>query len=198
MQTFLPQADFNDSAVLLDSLRLNKQILEAYQILKINSGLEKGMYANHPAVLMWKDHTVALEKYIKALISEWWARDKHGHSLIYDSIVDTVPINEVWLPEWFGDPLFHSSHRSNLLRKDRVFYGFYHWKEENQPYIPYVWPTYYLNWDKKIFTKQGITSLIKAIKRRNLWKEDHFQWPGSYPEWGIYLGSTKLGLSPFL
>jgi hypothetical protein len=196
MQTFLPLNNFEESARVLDDLRLNKQIVEAGQILKnlrTPEG-ERDIWKNHPAVLMWEDHVYALEEYIKRLCEEWWKRGKLGHSLLYDSI---ITLDEpIYLPKWFNDPLFHASHRSNLLLKDD-FYKQYNWNELNQLYIPYLWYTYYSNWEEKIFTKEGIISLIKAIKRRNLWKEDHFQWPGSYPEWGIYLGSSTLGSSPY-
>jgi hypothetical protein len=37
MQTFLPFKDFDQSAKALDNKRLNKQILEGYQILKVLS-----------------------------------------------------------------------------------------------------------------------------------------------------------------
>ena len=40
--------------------------------------------------------------------------------------------------EWIGDERFHSSHRSNLLRKDPIYYGKYDWKET--PDLPYYWP----------------------------------------------------------
>lgn len=45
---------------------------------------------------------------------------------------------EVVLPLWVGDPAFHASHRSNLLRKDSVFYGKFGWLEPHD--LPYVWP----------------------------------------------------------
>jgi hypothetical protein len=38
MQTFLPYKDFDQCAETLDNKRLNKQILESYQILKVLSG----------------------------------------------------------------------------------------------------------------------------------------------------------------
>ena len=37
MQTFLPYKDFDQCAETLDNKRLNKQILESYQILKVLS-----------------------------------------------------------------------------------------------------------------------------------------------------------------
>jgi hypothetical protein len=53
MQTFLPYSDYEASAQTLDNKRLNKQILEGYQILKVLSGASpSGAWRNHPAVLM--------------------------------------------------------------------------------------------------------------------------------------------------
>jgi hypothetical protein len=37
-----------------------------------------------------------------------------------------------------GDEAFHASHRSNLLRKDRDYYGAFGWTEPDD--LPYVWP----------------------------------------------------------
>jgi len=50
MQTFLPYKDYDQCAEILDNKRLNKQILEAYQILKVLSGKSpSGAWRNHPA-----------------------------------------------------------------------------------------------------------------------------------------------------
>ena len=52
MQTFLPYANFEDSAKVLDWRRLGKQRVEADQILNIISGkTEKLGWRNHPPVL---------------------------------------------------------------------------------------------------------------------------------------------------
>lgn len=74
MQTFLPHSDFEASAQALDNKRLNKQILEGYQILKVLSGAsESGAWRNHPAVLMWKNAECELMNYIDHMIyeAEW-------------------------------------------------------------------------------------------------------------------------------
>lgn len=42
-------------------------------------------------------------------------------------------------PSWFGNEEFHASHRSNLLRKDSIFYSQYYWDESSD--LPYIWPT---------------------------------------------------------
>src|SRR4051794_41739321 len=59
MQTFLPVADFEDSARLLDSPRLGKQRVETLQILRAIELPDYG-WANHPAVLMWRGGAPAL------------------------------------------------------------------------------------------------------------------------------------------
>ncbi|MGA1048444.1 MAG: pyrimidine dimer DNA glycosylase/endonuclease V, partial [Minisyncoccia bacterium] len=71
MQTFLPSSVISECAEMLDSKRLNKQILEAYQILKVLSGASpSGAWRNHPAALMWKGHEYALFSYANIMITE--------------------------------------------------------------------------------------------------------------------------------
>jgi len=71
MQTFLPSSSFTESAKMLDSKRLNKQILECYQILNVLSGKSPtGGWRNHPAVLMWKGYERGLWKYVQAMVAE--------------------------------------------------------------------------------------------------------------------------------
>jgi hypothetical protein len=69
MQTFLPYSDYEASAQTLDNKRLNKQILEGYQILKVLSGASpSGAWRNHPAVLMWERSEVELHRYIQHMM----------------------------------------------------------------------------------------------------------------------------------
>jgi hypothetical protein len=71
MQTFLPSANPATAARMLDSKRLNKQILECYQILNVLSGKSPtGGWRNHPAVLMWKGYERGLWTYVQAMIIE--------------------------------------------------------------------------------------------------------------------------------
>ena len=71
MQTFLPSPNAITSARILDSKRLNKQILECYQILNVLSGKSPtGGWRNHPAVLMWKGYERGLWQYVQAMIRE--------------------------------------------------------------------------------------------------------------------------------
>jgi hypothetical protein len=44
-------------------------------------------------------------------------------------------------PPWLGLEIYHASHRSNLLRKDPVWYGKFGWIES--PDLPYYWPSHF-------------------------------------------------------
>lgn len=131
MQTFLPLDDFFGSVQVLDDKRLGKQRVEALQILNALEGRSRG-WVNHPAVRMWRGYEDALRVYHDDCISEWISR----------GFKNTMPFlsvgGGVLLPPWFGDEAFHASHRSNLLRKDPEFYGWYGWSEPHD--LPYVWP----------------------------------------------------------
>ena len=61
MQTFLPYPDFAKSAACLDNKRLNKQIVECYQILRAITDPTYG-WQNHPAVNMWRGFKGAYRK----------------------------------------------------------------------------------------------------------------------------------------
>lgn len=142
MQTFLPFAGFQSCAFYLDDKRLNKQIVEAWQIMT-----GRVPNANHPACLMWKGREVELGAYAYECCLEYWRRyKKHG---LNDKIRDlAVSLNDgyIVLPcrAYFPEVL-HISHRVNLLRKDHEYY-----RNFLQSYIPspdlstyptgYYWP----------------------------------------------------------
>lgn len=135
MQTFLPYADFRQSAKCLDYRRLGKQRVEAMQIYNIVSGQRTtGGWINHPAVKMWKGYPDALALYMNACIDEWVSRG-------YGNSIEKIKIEnekDVKMPPWIGNEKFHVSHRSNLLGKDFDYYKQFGWTES--PYLPYVWP----------------------------------------------------------
>lgn len=142
MQTFLPYADFDQSAACLDSKRLGKQRLEAKQIL-LALGIPVGLHMpgkrgwrNHPAVRMWQGHEEALAEYGASICLEWIRRGFADN--LWDEFVALMPETPAKLPAWLGNAEFHASHRSNLLRKDYVFYGQFGWSEPND--LPYFWP----------------------------------------------------------
>jgi len=149
MQTFLPFENFYRTANILDSKRLNKQIVEVYQIFAANH--YKGGWKNHPAVLMWKGYDIALFNYLynlhqvyrlrgrKEYHQSWLNFIKMYFDIYHRDPFDDMLYTQYKFPEWLGDERFHSSHRSNLLRKDPEYYGQFEWTEG--PDLPYFWPT---------------------------------------------------------
>jgi hypothetical protein len=149
MQTFLPVADFADSARLLDSPRLGKQRVETLQILRAIELPDYG-WANHPAVLMWRGRTPALVAYGLAMARIWRERgfaDSTETQIgefapqVVGRSQDELAAAGV-LPSWLGDEELHRSHRSNLIAKDPGFYRS-RFAERFGPEpddLPYVWP----------------------------------------------------------
>lgn len=140
MQTFLPYPSFAASARVLDYQRLGKQRVENLQIMRALILPDYG-WTNHPAVRMWRTYETALTYYQAAICEEWTRRGYADTCLrkttdIYDDFFSGF--YETRTPRWLGDPAFHLSHQSNLVRKDRDHYA---------PHFPgvrddldYVWP----------------------------------------------------------
>jgi hypothetical protein len=149
MQTFLPVADFADSARLLDSPRLGKQRVETLQILRAIELPDYG-WANHPAVLMWRGRTPALVAYGLAMARIWRERGfaDSTASQIGEFAPEVVDRSQGelaaagLLPSWLGDEDLHRSHRSNLIAKDPAFYRerFADRFGAEPDDLPYVWP----------------------------------------------------------
>ena len=149
MQTFLPVADFTDSARFLDSPRLGKQRVETLQILRAIELPDYG-WASHPAVQMWRGRTPALVAYGLAMARVWRERGfaDTTRTLIAEFAPGVVPARQEelaeagLLPSWLGDEALHLSHRSNLIAKDPDFYRpRFTERFGSQPDdLPYVWP----------------------------------------------------------
>ena len=149
VQTFLPFADFDASARVLDDRRLGKQRVEALQVLRAATRPRYG-WRHHPAVLMWRGYEEALGAYGVAVCREWCRR---GHAdTCRTKILDDLRAAGVrvpprsqrrlaaagLLPPWLGDEALHRSHRSALRRKDPDWYGP---RLDDVPTdLPYVWP----------------------------------------------------------
>jgi hypothetical protein len=136
MQTFLPYASFMESAECLDNKRLGKQRVEAKQIWLALNDNSNG-WQHHPAVKMWIGCAEQLADYGVNCCAIWKERG------FADNLLDWFAERAncaAPLPSWWGDAKFHLSHRSNLIRKDPVFYGP---KWPGVPAnLPYVWPTF--------------------------------------------------------
>ena len=133
MQTFLPYANIEKSLNALDSQRLGKQRVEAFQILNIllNRTRTKG-WRNHPAVKMWRGYENALKLYFNKAVEIWLSRG-------YKNTMKPERISgKIIFPKWFGNRKFHNSHKSNLLRKNKEFY--FEFRKKVPDNLPYLWP----------------------------------------------------------
>jgi hypothetical protein len=145
MQTFLPVADFAESARLLDSPRLGKQRVETLQVLRALELPDYG-WANHPVVTMWRGRTAGLVVYGLATVRAW--RERGFADSTETQIAEFAPAAagltqeeaaaQGLLPSWVGNPEIHLSHRSNLLAKDPEYYRPLF--PEDPDNLPYVWP----------------------------------------------------------
>jgi Pyrimidine dimer DNA glycosylase len=148
VQTFLPYADFERSARVLDPKRLGKQRVETIQVVRALTRPGYG-WANHPAVLMWKGFEEALGRYGYVCCEVWTELgfgDTCAATIAADlraAGVDTVRTQPELatagaLPPWLGDEAVHRSHRSALVRKDATRYRPLF--PEVPDDLPYVWP----------------------------------------------------------
>jgi len=156
MQTFLPSSNPVTTARWLDNKRLNKQILECYQILNVLSGKSPtGGWRNHPAVLMWKGYERGLWQYVQAMIRE--ARERGIRTENNEANLNKLK-DQCW--DIWGDnkPLFWSdtnkimriitTHKASLFDKDPLFYSKFGYAKHsiyNQPCCStckYYWITH--------------------------------------------------------
>jgi len=156
MQTFLPYANFCDSARALDNARLGNQCYRE------TLTLFKGGWPNHPASKMWQGHLHALCDYGMALAEEMdrrnrnetgpWSNHTCAKWVTYwgeraEEFLGANGQQPATMPPWLGTPELHASHRSCLLAKDPEHYGQHGWTERPTPYNPttnkwpYYWPT---------------------------------------------------------
>jgi len=156
MQTFLPSTNSLECAQSLDNKRLNKQILEGYQILNVLSGRSKGGgWRNHPAVLMWKGYEHGLWKYIESMVQVANLRGIKTENNVKNLNALYSECAEDWgneHPSFWRDEnkvmRIITTHRANLFKKDPIYYIRYQYAV-NSPYnIPccstcqYYWVTH--------------------------------------------------------
>lgn len=113
------------------------QLIQAISGEPNKNGKPRKGWVNHPAAVMWRNYLDALKWYHNLAIEEWVRRGYNNNMpmMKYNSMME--------FPHWLGDPGFHASHRSNLLRKDPVYYGQFGWIEPHD--LPYIWPTQHEN-----------------------------------------------------
>lgn len=158
MQTFLFHRSFWHTARELDKMRLGKQRVECYQILKALTDSSYG-WQSHPAVNMWRGYEPALIEYGLIICDEW---TKRGYNdTLRDKILAfgnslTQPYS-MSNPHWLTEE-FCSNHRSIMLGKVkeaieqekrgalelRDWYAQFGWNEQPAQKVkdkwPYLWP----------------------------------------------------------
>jgi hypothetical protein len=158
MQTFLPYTDFTKVAQTLDSKRLNKQILEGYQILKaLSNDNPKTTWRNHPASKMWQGYEFGLFDYIFAMVDEANLRGIKTINNVNNLRALRDEVSFKWgqgRPFWFFDRSLVDritvTHQANLFRKDSVAYAAFEdavGDANNQPCCDtcsYFWVTHFL------------------------------------------------------
>ena len=160
MQTFLTSTNSLECAQNLDNKRLNKQILEGYQILNVLSGRSKtGGWRNHPAVLMWKGYERGLWSYIESMVQVANLRGIKTENNVKNLNALYEQCWEDWGDEhpefWLDDNKrmrIITTHRANLFKKDPLYYVKYQYAVDspyNAPCCPdrkepckYYWPTH--------------------------------------------------------
>jgi len=157
MQTFVPYADFSESAAVLDNKRLNKQLLEGRQIYKILASNQlKGAWVNHPAVKMWRGFDNALFEYLRVIKDECVYRniqtEKNWNALTEMYEWNWNRGDSVVMPPWWGDGRIHQSHRNNLYKKDPEYYA--QFKNDDFvsccPNCSYVWASHLLMYNEDL------------------------------------------------
>lgn len=118
MQTFLPCGDHQITAKILDLKRLNKQLVEGMQLLKILQGEQNG-WASHPVRKLWitaqgEPLVAELSHYLDVLAAEW-SRQYSPHAWEKVSL-HTEGRRLIW------PNIVHVRMRGNLLRKDSKHY----------------------------------------------------------------------------
>lgn len=131
MQTFLPYPAIRDSLDALDNKRLNKQVLETYQILKVLSGQSpSNAWRNHPAVLMWEGAEDELWRYGMTAIAMADMRGikTENHLANFKALSKIAALS--WSdnePAWRKNPTtvkrVTTTHKANLYRKDPIYYA---------------------------------------------------------------------------
>jgi hypothetical protein len=118
---------------------------ECMQIFDTITGVTPKFYPNHPAMGMWRGYEFALGIYAMMLNLEWTFNRgfaEHKALLWFYRNINQMrgedPEFSFEAPPWLGDHAVMKSHRSNLVRKNRMTYG-EKWNVAPDNW-PYIWP----------------------------------------------------------
>lgn len=144
MQVFLPEANYQRCAEVLDYKRLVKQLLEGRQIMAVLAGVQRGNgWKNHPAVKMFEGHEHDLYFYLKAIRNEMRSRGykwENNWGVIKDIYKTHFVHLPYEMPPWMtndevADRII-TTHRGRLWQKDPSHYADYEY--EGHVFMDYV------------------------------------------------------------
>lgn len=116
MQIFIPYPQPIEVARCLDKRRLNKQIIEAKQIISAIVKTDRGQvtaWASHPVVKMYRGNTEWLQLYTDCL--EYYRDGREDIAIHLSNQADRCR------PKWMTEALCNT-HKRRLVEKDREFY----------------------------------------------------------------------------
>lgn len=130
MQVFLPYHDFEKSVQTLDTVRLNKQLLECRQMLSAMAGQSK-FGAHHPSTKMWIGYHQLLLDYIFEAVGELTKRgtptEKNFDAAVKFYLMLGPEIRPFLYPEWYRDGQtflkISMTHRASLYKKNPEHYA---------------------------------------------------------------------------
>lgn len=132
MQVFLSEYTFPESAKVLDTKRLVKQLLEGRQIMTILANESpSGAWKNHPAVKMFRGHERTLFAYLYAIKEEMRERGykwENNWDVIYDTYMRNFISQKQEAPKWMLNDEFNRvviTHRGRLHAKAPDLYPQY-------------------------------------------------------------------------
>lgn len=127
MQTFISSPDYAECASVLDSRRLNKSIVEIYQVMLALTGGKA--WRSHPVTLAWQGYEGSLYDLLIAMHNEYYARTGRNHAsalnaghLFTERFDWEAPRPR---PPFADDPMTWAMYRSLLLRKQPEHYRQY-------------------------------------------------------------------------
>jgi len=194
MQTFLPYADFHESAACLNNRRLGKQRVEVLQLLQtIRAGT--GSWYSHPAAQQWIGCSRTLVRYGIAICQCWISKDYRDGCLPQ---IAQFRWGTSKVPAWLGYEPYHASHRSVLLRKgleDETFCRFRNLSLEDKLDFPSKKSQWLPSDYEKFWTRFGKPKLHETHYGQFGWLEKPAVPTdrGSTP----YVWPSKINLEPY-
>lgn len=133
MQVFIIGSPY-ETAMALDPLRLNKQIIETEQILHALNGAKA--WSRHPAVLQYRGHERWLEHYLSCLVLY-----KHNASIHAGVCSDLA---RMCTPEWHCPEYYNQMKRRLYTKNPEHYKQWEHLGKSNQNfyYVDGEWRIY--------------------------------------------------------